>query len=155
MEANDFTDMADLNRKTDRWRREKNERIHRTTRTTPLTALTEESLLPLPMIPYKPYRLVQGSIGKTAFVEFDTNRYSVPTDYAGSGATILAYPGYVEIMVNNRKVAHHQRSFGRYQKIEHPSHREKLLDRTPHGKHEWGKRSLPSSPWGKKREKTN
>jgi transposase len=136
VEANDFADIADLNRKTDRWRREKNERIHRTTRTAPLTALTEEPLLPLPMIPYKPYRLVQGSIGKTAFVEFDTNRYSVPTDHAGSGATILAYPGYVEIMVNNRKVAHHQRSFGRYQKIEHPSHREKLLDRTPHGTYE-------------------
>jgi transposase len=136
VEANDFADIADLNRKTDRWRREKNERIHRTTRTPPLTALTGEPLLPLPMIPYKPYRLVQGSIGKTAFVEFDTNRYSVPTDYAGLGATILAYPGHVEIMIHNSKVAHHQRSFGRYQKIEHPSHREKLLDRTPHGKYE-------------------
>jgi hypothetical protein len=28
------------------------------------------------------------------------------------------------------------RSFGRYRKIEHPSHREKLLERTPHGKYE-------------------
>jgi hypothetical protein len=30
----------------------------------------------------------------------------------------------------------HGRSFGRYQKIEHPSHRERLPTRTPHGKYE-------------------
>jgi transposase len=136
VEAHDFTDIADLNRKTDQWRKEKNERIHRTTRKAPVSAVTEEPLLPLPAILYNPYRLVQGSIGKTAFVEFDTNRYSVPTDYTGLSATILAYPGHVDIVVNDRKVARHVRSFSRYQKIEHPSHRQKLLERTPHGKYE-------------------
>jgi hypothetical protein len=50
------------------------------------------------------------------------------------GAAICVYADHVEIMVNDRKVAHHARSFGRYQKIEHPSHRVKLLRMTPHGK---------------------
>ncbi len=134
VEAHEFTDIADLNRKTDPWRKEKNERIHRSTHRTPASALADEPLLPLPAVPYKPYRLIQGSIGKTAFAEFDTNRYSVPTDFCGMAATICVYADHVEIMVNDRKIAHHARSFGRYQKIEHPSHRVKLLERTPHGK---------------------
>jgi transposase len=136
VEAHDFADIRDLNAKTDRWRKERNDRIHRTTHKTPALALYEEPLLSLPAIPYKPYRIIQAVIGKTAFVEFDTNRYSVPTDYAGMGATICAYPERIEIVVHERKIAHHARSFGRHQKVEHPSHREKLLQRTPHGKYE-------------------
>jgi transposase len=136
VEAHDFADIRDLNARTDKWRKERNERIHRATQRTPASALIEEKLLPLPVIPYKPYRIIQASIGKTAFVEFDSNRYSVPTDYAGMAATICAYPEYVEIVVGGRKIARHARSFDRHGKIEHPSHREKLLQRTPHGKYE-------------------
>jgi len=136
VEAHDFADIRDLNGKTDRWRKEKNERVHRATHKTPASVITEEPLLALPAIPYRPYRVIQAAIGKTAFVEFDTNRYSVPTEYTGMAATICAYPGHVEIMIDRRKIARHARSFGRYQKIEHPSHREKLLERTPHGKYE-------------------
>ena len=136
VETTTFTDLADLNRKTDLWRKERNERIHRATGTTPLSALAEEPLLPLPAIAYKPYRLMPASVSVTAFVTFETNRYSVPTDYAGRQATILAYPDHLEILVGDRKVAHHPRSFARSQKLEHPSHREQLLERTPHAKYE-------------------
>jgi transposase len=136
VETHDFANIDDLNRKTDQWRRQRNERVHRATHTTPVSALSKEPLLSLPAIPYKPYRVIQATIGKTAFVEFDTNRYSVPVDYANMTATILAYADHVEIVIGQRKVAHHARSFGRHQKIENPSHREKLLDRTPHGKYE-------------------
>jgi transposase len=136
VEAHDFTGIRGLNTETDRWRKERNDRVHRTTHNVPASALMEEKLLPLPAIPYRPYRIVQAAIGKTAFVEFDANRYSVPTDYADAAATICAYPEHIEIVVNERKIAHHARSFGRYQKIEHPAHRERLLGRTPHGKYE-------------------
>ena len=136
VEAHDFTDIRDLNTKTDRWRKEKNERIHRSTHKIPASVVTEEPLLALPAIHYRPYRAVEAVVGKTAFVEFDTNRYSVPTDYTGMAASIFAYPGHIEIMIDRKKIARHERFFGRYEKIEHPSHREKLLERTPHGKHE-------------------
>jgi transposase len=136
VESREFTGIHDLNAKTDWWRKEKNERVHRTTHKAPASALLEEPLLPLPAIPYKPYRVIQATVGKTAFVEFDTNRYSVPTDYVDMAAAVFAYPDHVEIAVNDRKVAHHMRSFGRYEKTEHPSHRAKLLERTPHGKYE-------------------
>jgi transposase len=136
VETHDFVDIRNLNDKTGRWRKERHERIHRATGSTPASLLSKEPLLPLPAISYKPYRVVQAMIGKTAFVEFDTNRYSVPTDYAGMAATVLAYPDHVEIVYEQRKIAHHVRSFDRRQKVEHPSHREKLLHRTPHGKYE-------------------
>jgi transposase len=136
VETHDFADIRDLKDKADHWRKERNDRIHRATGTTPASALSKEPLLPLPAIPYKPYRVVQAMIGKTAFVEFDTNRYSVPTDYVGMAAAVLAYPDHVEIVCEQQKIAHHRRSFDRHQKVEHPSHREKLLHRTPHGKYE-------------------
>jgi hypothetical protein len=136
VEAHDVTDIRDLNAQTDRWRKDKNDRIHRATQKTPASMVIEEPLLALPVIPYRPYRTIEAMIGKTAFVEFDTNRYSVPTDYAGMAATILAYPGHIEIMIDRKKIARHVRSFGRYEKIEHPSHRASLLERTPHGKYE-------------------
>jgi transposase len=136
VETTTFTDLADLNRKTDLWRKERNERIHRATGTTPLSALAEEPLVPLPAVAYKPYRLMPASVSITAFVTFETNRYSVPTDYAGRQATVLAYPDHLEILVGDRKVAHHPRSFARSQKLEHPTHREQLLERTPHAKYE-------------------
>ena len=136
VETHDFTDLADLNRKIDAWRKERNERIHRSTGVAPASALVNESLLPLPALPYSPYRVIPAAVTKTAFVEFDTNRYSVPTDCAQRQATIFAYPGHLDIVVEGTKRAHHVRCFGRNQKIEHPSHRNELLERTPHGKYE-------------------
>jgi transposase len=136
VETNDFTDIMDLNRKGGAWRKERNGRVHRATGKAPLEALSEEPLLPLPALPYKPYRLVPASVSSTAFVSFETNRYSVPVDYAGHPATILAYPDHLEVLIGDRKVAHHPRSFARSQKLEHPTHREQLLERTPHAKYE-------------------
>lgn len=136
VEVHDFADLRDLNAKTDRWRKEKNERVHRATQKTPAYMISEEPLLTLPVIPYRPYRVVEAVIGKTAFVEFDTNRYSVPTDYAGMAASVFAYPGHIEIMIDRKKIARHERSFGRYEKVEHPSHRVSLLRMTPRGKYE-------------------
>jgi hypothetical protein len=136
VEAHDFIDIHNLNTRVDRWRKEWNLRIHRSTRRTPASMRQEESLLPLPAIPYRPYRVIQALVGKTAFVECDTNRYSVPTIYANRMAVILAYADHLEVVVEGRKIASHERAFGKHEKIEHPSHRETLLDRTPNGKHE-------------------
>jgi hypothetical protein len=96
VETHDFVDIRNLNDKTGRWRKERNERIHRATGTTPASALSKEPLLALPAIPYKPYRVVQVMIGKTAFVEFDTNRYSVPTPLRRQGSK---RPPYLQAQV--------------------------------------------------------
>ena len=136
IEGNDFADSADLNRKATIWRKEKNLKTHRATKKIPFDTFRAEPLIPLPAIPYKPCRMVPASIGKTAFIEFETNRYSVPGEYAGTGAMLRVYADRIEIFTKDRLVATHRRSFGRNEKIEHPSHREKLLQKTPNFKYE-------------------
>lgn len=129
-----FTDMDDLNRKTGLWRSARNNREHRTTGKAPAELLKHEKLKALPQIPYRPYRHESGLISKTGFITVDTNRYSVPSDCCGQSCDLLIYPWHIEVMVGQRKIAHHPRSFARNQRFEHPGHRQRLLNRTPHFK---------------------
>jgi len=131
LRVNTFQDLKELNRKVSLWRMERNQRVHRSTQKAPIEALKEEKLKPLPAIPYRPYRIVLASISKTGFVEFETNRYSVPSSYAERTCEIFAYPDHLEVMLKGNRIAMHRRSFGRKEKIEDPTHRETLLRMTP------------------------
>ncbi len=134
--TNTFRDIEDLNNNTGLWRIDRNNRVHRTTEVRPVDALKKERLKGLPQIPYKPYRVQSAVISTTGFVYFDTNRYSVPSSNSGQACDILAYPQHIEIAVKGRKIAAHPRTFQKKVKIENPSHREKLLEITPHFKHQ-------------------
>jgi transposase len=122
------------NREAYFWCQERNQRIHRSTDQKPTDLLKEEKLKTLPQIPYRPYRIVLAQISKTGFVEFDTNRYSVPSAYANTTAEVLAYADHLEIVVRGKHIANHPRSWEQKQKIENPQHRQSLLNRTPHFK---------------------
>jgi len=126
-----FGDLKELNREASLWRIERNQKIHRSTQKTPIEALKEEKLKALPAIPYRPYRVVLASVSKTGFVEFEANRYSVPSSYAERSCEIFAYPDHLDVRAKGNRVAFHRRSFGRKEKIEDPSHREMLLRMTP------------------------
>jgi transposase len=128
---NVFDDLKDLNEKLSRWRRERNDRIHRTTGKKPGEALKEEPLRPLPAIPCKPFVVRPAAITTTGFVTLESNRYSVPTPYAGQKATLLLYPASIEVAVKEKTIATHRRSFDRGKTFEHPGHRESLLRMTP------------------------
>ena len=131
LRVNPFEDLRDLNRKVGLWRVQRNQRIHRATEKTPVEALKEEKLNVLPAIPYHPYRVVLASITKTGFVEFETNRYSVPSSYADISCELFAYPDHLEVMIKGNRIAYHPRVFDRNGKIELPTHRETLLLMTP------------------------
>lgn len=131
LRVNTFGDLKELNRKVSLWRIEQNQRVHRSTQKAPLQALKEEKLKPLPAIAYRPYRVVLASISKTGFVEFETNRYSVPSSYAERACEIFAYPDHLQVMIKANRIAFHRRSFGRREKFEDPTHREMLLRMTP------------------------
>ena len=131
LRVNTFQDLKELNRKVSLWRIERNQRIHRSTQKTPIEALKEEKFKTLPAISYSPYRVVLASISKTGWVEFETNRYSVPSSYAERSCEIFAYPDHLQVMIQGNRIAFHRRSFGRKQKIEDPTHREMLLRMTP------------------------
>ncbi len=134
LKVNPCQDLYEANRKAYFWRQERNQRLHRSTGRKPIDLLRDEKLKTMPRIPYRPHRMILAHISKTGFVEFDTNRYSVPSAYASATAQILAYNDHLEIVVQGKHVAHHPRSFDRKQKIESPQHRQSLLNRTPHFK---------------------
>jgi transposase len=126
--------LEELNAKVFSWQKERNLRLHRTTKRPPAEMLHEEKLRPLPQIDARPYRCVSATATKTAFVEFETNRYSLPTTYAGLAVEILAFSDTMEILVRGRRVAVHRRLFQKHEKSELPAHREGLLLRSPRAK---------------------
>jgi transposase len=127
----DFIDLNDLNQKFHRHLERRNLAIHRSTKKTPAERLQEERLIRLPDMYYPPRRVIQAQVSKTALVEFETNRYSVPSSCAGKAAEIIAYPDRLEICLAGKIAANHQRSFDKNKMIQNPLHAEKLLNNTP------------------------
>ena len=125
-----FIDLNDLNRKFHLWLEKRNMAIHRSTLKAPKELLSEERLIRLPEHPYSPSRVIQAIASKTALVEFETNKYSVPSTCAGKAVNIIAYPDRVEICLAGKTVAGHRRSFGKNEVIQNVLHAEPLLRRT-------------------------
>ncbi|MEA2013444.1 MAG: hypothetical protein U9O87_10285 [Verrucomicrobiota bacterium] len=71
----------------------------------------EETLQELPIHPYDCSRRVPVKINKMYRVRFDSNTYSVPTEYVYEDAMIEASVNKVRIWAKNRIIAEHQRSF--------------------------------------------
>lgn len=136
LKADAFTDMNDLNRKLALWRTERNGKVHRTTGKTPGEMLQEEKLKNLPQLSYKACRIQTGMVSSTGFISFETTRYSVPSAYSHQSSTLVIYPRHIEIVIRQRVVATHQRTFLKNQKIENPLHRERVLQVTPHFKYQ-------------------
>ena len=126
-----FIDLADLNRKFHGWLEKRNNTIHRSTERTPKDLLSQEHLLKPPANAYPAKRAVPVRVSRTALVEFDANKYSVPSSCVGKMADIAAYPGHIEVWLGGQKIATHKRCFGRRQMIQNPLHAERLLNRSP------------------------
>ena len=128
-----FSNIKELNDKFYIWLNQRNDRIHRSTGKSPRQLLVQERLLSLPQIAYPARRNILGCfISKTNLVEFDSNKYSVPSVYANKYAQITAYPEKIEVWLNgDNKIANHKRCFSKRQMIINPLHKEKLLNKTP------------------------
>lgn len=64
---------------------------------------------------------------RQAFVRFDTNRYSVPPDYAERPLTLVADDTTIRFLDGMTCVARHDRSYGKRQIIEQAAHRAALV----------------------------
>jgi transposase len=62
-----------------------------------------------------------------AFIRFDTNRYSVPTNSADRALTLVADDLAVRVLDGATCIAHHQRDYGKRQVIELSEHRASLV----------------------------
>ncbi len=126
-----FIDLKDLNQKFHAWLEGRNAAVHRVTDQAPKDLLSKERLVRLPEHTYPANRFIPASVSKTALVEFETNKYSVPSTCAGKAVNISAYTGHIEIYLSDNKVATHKRSFLRKQIIPNPLHAERLINTTP------------------------
>jgi hypothetical protein len=78
-------------------------------------------------LPYDIGRITTVRASKQFRVKLDTNRYSVPAEYASARVTLKAYPDRVCIYHQDQLIARHLRSYDRHQDIEDPDHPKALL----------------------------
>jgi len=85
-------------------------------------------LLPLPDNPFPLFERVEVSVGKTPYVRFDLNDYSVPHGYVRRILTVLADPHEVRIVDGAEVLARHPRSYDKGAQIEDAAHIKALVD---------------------------
>jgi len=67
-------------------------------------------------------RYKEAKVNRYSMVQFETNRYSVPTIYVGEKVTVKATADEVKILNKGTMIASHPRIYGRYQeqiKLDH------------------------------------
>lgn len=65
--------------------------------------------------------------GKTIYVRFDLNDYSIPPTYVGRPLTLVASATQVRLLDGATEIARHARSYDRHQRIDDPAHLATLL----------------------------
>lgn len=86
-------------------------------------------LLVLPGDPFPAEERVEVRVGKTPYVRFDGNDYTVPHRLVGLTLTIFAGVGHVRVIHQDEVVAEHARSYDRRAQIEDKAHIKALVER--------------------------
>jgi transposase len=123
-------DLAALNREADRWCRQVAPRRpwpQDRRRTVEQAYLQERPYLrALPSEPFPCHELVAAGIGRTPYLRFDANRYSVPYTCTERTLSVAADLEQIRIFDHHELVATHPRCWGKGQLIEDPHHLEAL-----------------------------
>jgi transposase len=129
--ARPFTTLEDFNRQACQWR---NEIAHRRPwpggdGRTVAEVLEEERprLLPLPTHRFAADLVRPAQAGKTIYIRFDLNHYSIPPEAVGRTLTLVASDIQVRILEGTRLLATHRRSYDRNQMVVDPAHQDALL----------------------------
>jgi transposase len=132
--ARTFVDVADLHAQFQRWRDSvAHQRQHPEQRDrTVAEVLAEEQprLLPLPAHLFETEVMRTVTSGKTPYVRFDRNHYSIPHTHVRRPVTLLASPTTVRIVAGIEEIARHARSYDTGQTIEQEAHVAGLIDAT-------------------------
>ncbi|BAU58667.1 mobile element protein [Halorhodospira halochloris] len=91
-------------------------------------AFAEEQpyLRALPSEPFPCYENVPVKVGKTPYVRFDLNDYSVPHKYVRKTLSVSATLERIQVLDGENVIASHPRSYDRHAQIEDPRHIDKL-----------------------------
>jgi transposase len=106
-----------------------NVRLHGETHQRPVDLFQQEQphLRALNALPYDIGRINSQRASKQFRVALDSNKYSVPAEFASQRVNVKAYPDRVCIYHQDQLIARHVRSYDRHQDIEHPDHPKALL----------------------------
>jgi len=147
--ARDFKDLNDLNEQALHWcntisldrKWPQNESM------TIRKAFNEEKplLMTLAGNPYPTEERKEVVVGKTPYVQFDLNCYSVPYTAVRKTLVVLASSTRVRILDKQEEIASHNRSFDRNQQIEDPAHVQELVRRKARATEHRNTNSLISS----------
>jgi transposase len=126
----DFDTIDDANAHLLSWLDKDAQRIHGTHREVIWNRFQREKshLNPLPSVMPECCKIVPAKVSKFSFVQFDTNRYSVPTEYAYADVIVKGYEGKVLILKDCKLIAEHQRLKGRREEQVNPYHFLSLLE---------------------------
>jgi transposase len=129
--ARSFSSLQDLNAQASAWMREIADArpFVEDARRTVADAWEEEHplLLRLPEHDFDTDRILPVSAGKTIYVAFDGNRYSIPPTAVERALSLVVNDRTVRIIDGATEIARHARSFDRGQRIGDPAHEEAVL----------------------------
>jgi hypothetical protein len=129
--ARTFADLADLNAQADAWCRglAADRRCPEDQSRSVGEVFAEEAplLLKQPDNPYPVLEQVAVKAGKTPYVRFDQNDYTVPHTHVRRTLTVLADTDRLRIVEGQEIIASHPRSYDKGQQIEEPAHVQALV----------------------------
>jgi hypothetical protein len=85
-------------------------------------------LIGLPDNPYPSDERLEVSVGKTPYIRFDLNDYSVPHTQVRRTLTVMASLTQVRVLAGSEVIAEHGRVYGKGEQIEDPTHLAALID---------------------------
>ncbi len=92
------------------------------------------NLLALPTDAFPSDERVCVRVGKTPYIRFDSNDYSVPHTLVRQELIVLADEQRVRILAGKDVVATHVRTYGRHEQVEDPAHIQALVERKTHAR---------------------
>lgn len=144
--ARTFVDLADLNRQAEAWclgqAADRPCPQDKTMTVREAFAQEQPRLLALPANPYVTSERKEVTVGKTPYVRFDLNDYSVPHTQVRKTLTVVADPEQVRIFDGAEVVASHPRSYDKGGQIEDPIHIAKLVERKGQAREQRGMNRL-------------
>lgn len=112
----------------------------------------QAALRSLPPTPFDCAIVQMAAVSKTALVQFDRNRYSVPCQWTGQDVRVMATWSHVRITAAERVLAVHARSYGRKETVVDIEHYLPVLAAKPRAaKNALAVRRL-GGPWDQARE---
>ncbi len=105
-------------------------------------AQEQPQLLALPDNPFPTEERLEVAVGKTPYIRFDLNDYSVPHTQVRRTLTVLATRTTVRVLDGIEAIAQHRRSYGKGEQIEDPEHINALLKSKHRARHHHGQDRL-------------